>query len=61
MMHPSELAAMTEKWERWYETLVSPPPSPIAPRDALDTEDEMDVVTLHTMLTNPLGRLSLDA
>jgi len=51
---------MTEKWERWYETLVSPPPSPIAPRAATDTEDEMDVATL-MLLTKPSGRLSLDA
>ena len=52
---------MAEKWERWYETLVSPPPSPITPRAATDTEDEMDVATLELMLTKPLGRLSLDA
>tara|TARA_X000000368_G_scaffold283004_1_gene224676 strand:- start:1 stop:183 length:183 start_codon:yes stop_codon:yes gene_type:complete len=60
-MEPRELAAMAEKWERWYETLVSPPPSPITPRAATDTEDEMDVATLELMLTKPLGRLSLDA
>ena len=60
-MEPRELQAMTEKWERWYETLVSPPPSPIMPRAATDTEDEMDVATLELMLTKPLARLSLDA
>ena len=60
-MEPRDLQAMTEKRERWYETLVSPPPSPITPRAATDTEDEMDVATLELMLTKPLGRLSLDA
>ena len=53
------LRAMTEKWERIYDLLVSPPS--VAPRDVADAEDEMDVATLEPMVLEPFSRLSLSA
>ena len=53
------LRAMTEKWERFYDLLVSPPPPSVAPRDVTDAEDEMDVATLEPMMLESFSRLSL--